>query len=76
LRIAKSFRLSKREVFWLTAAIWFQNTGYYQGDPRHEEQSCELGTDFLNSNKIPRQISGKFAGSSFLTGPASNQQMC
>ena len=53
LRIAKSFRLSKREIFLLTAAAWFQNTGYYQGDTRHEERSCELGADFLKRNKIP-----------------------
>src|ERR1700754_3396362 len=53
LGIAKSFRLSKREIFLLTAAAWFQNTGYYRGETEHEERSCDLGADFLKNNKIP-----------------------
>jgi predicted metal-dependent HD superfamily phosphohydrolase len=59
LRIAKSFRLSKRDIFLLTAATWFQNTGYCRGDTGHEERSCEVGAEFLNRNKIPTTDTGQ-----------------
>lgn len=54
--IAAHYQLNEEDIFILTVAASFHDTGYFQDISKHEEKSAELAEHFLESQSVPPGI--------------------
>jgi predicted metal-dependent HD superfamily phosphohydrolase len=53
LRLAKYYKLDERDTFIVSAAAWFHDTGYLNGEPLdHEKRSAILSRQLLQSLQV------------------------
>ena len=63
LEIAANYSLSETELFILSAAAWFHDTGHLVGGPQlHEDRSVLIMQSFLERNEVTKDIIGKIEG--------------
>ena len=63
LEIAANYSLSETELFILSAAAWFHDTGHLVGGPElHEDRSVIIMQSFLALNEVTKDIIGKIEG--------------
>ena len=57
VEIASHYGLTDREVFIVTTAAWFHDTGYHTGhSENHEERGADIAAEFLKNEGISEDI--------------------
>ena len=63
LEIAANYSLRETELFILSAAAWFHDTGHLVGGPElHEDRSVIIMQSFLEGNEVAKDIIDKVEG--------------
>ena len=63
LEIAANYSFKETELFILSAAAWFHDTGHLVGGPElHEDRSVIIMQSFLALNEVTKDIIGKIEG--------------
>lgn len=55
-RIAENYMLNEDDLFVVTSAAWFHDTGYLTVQDNHESRSAELAAEFLTGLKIDEAL--------------------